>query len=283
VFVKGAAAAALIGVLQIWNMLAPPSAPSRFQVSQCLAAEEASVVRVRADAVFFCGRISEASLALLRDAIQPTDRALLIASFGGELDAPIELGEMVRDRRLTLEVVGPCLSGCAAFVFVAAQRRVIAPGGVLGLHNTASSAMVLARALDLVTDEDRPLVERSHREVALYDSVGVDPNLLLEPQVRLDTLCLEVGSPDRRTGETRFLLHTRHSLWAPTRAQWQAFGVAFSGASPTSRAHAQRLLDTATPGSLNSGATLTLNSMALPAPPEVYLADVPRCARRERG
>lgn len=280
---RGAAAAALLGLLEFFNPLAPPPGPTRIEIGQCLTAEEASVRRIRADAVFFCGRIGEASLNLLRDELLPTDRALLIASFGGDLDAPIELGEIVRDRRLTLQVVGPCLSGCAAFVFVAARQRVIAPGGVLGLHNTASSALVLARALDLVTADDRPLEQRSHREVELYRSVGVDPNLLLEPQVRLDTLCLESGAPDRRTGETRFLLHSRHSLWAPTRRQWQAYGVRFTGPAPTSSAHAQRLLDSATPGSLNSGATMTLSPLALSAAPEVYLADVPRCAGRQRS
>lgn len=281
---KVAAAAWLIGALQIWSPFAAPASPSRADVAACLAAPTASARRIRADAVFFCGRINDASIEAFREVLRPTDRLLFIASFGGDLDAPIRLAEIVRDHVLAVSVVGPCLSGCASFVFVAGRGRSIAPGGVLGLHNTATSALLLARSIsnEPLAAEDRPLELRARREAALYGSLGVDLKLLVEPQVRLETLCVEIGRPDTRTGETRFLIHSRHSLWAPTRAQWQAVGVYFSGYAPESGRQAQRLLDAAMPASARAEATITMSRMPLPAPPETYLADVERCAAATR-
>lgn len=279
-----AAAAVFWTALQFWNPFAPPAppAPSRAEVSQCLAAPEPMVRRVRMNAIFFCGRINDDAIALVRAELLPTDRVLLIASFGGVLDAPIYLGELVRDRALAVEVVGPCLSGCASFVFVASRHRSVGPGGVLGLHNTATSALQLARASGALTDEDRPLEVRAHREALLYASVGVDADLLLEPQVRLETLCLEVGRADARTGETRFLIHSRHSLWAPSRAQWRAHGVRFTGQAPYSAVQARRLLNEAAGTGIAAAANVTMSDLTLPAPPQVYLADVERCAPGDR-
>lgn len=274
---NAAAVAVLWTALQFWNPFAPPPTPTRADVAQCLGADQPSVRRVRVDGIFFCGRIDDQSMSWLREELLPTDRTLLIASFGGDLDAPVRLGELVRDRRLDVVVVGPCLSGCASFVFVAARNRSVAAGGMLGLHNTATSAVQLARAANALSEQDRPLELRAQREAALYASLGIAPSLLLEPQVRLETLCIREGGTDARTGETRFLIHSRYSLWAPTRAQWRTYGVTYSGSPPVDASQSQRLLDTLAAAGLAQGANITMSNLALRAPPETYLADVAPC------
>ena len=234
--------------------------------------------RWREDAVFFCGKISAQSVANFREILRPTDTTLFIASFGGDLDAPLELAELAQSRALHAIVLGPCLSGCASFVFVGAPRRTLAPGGVLGLHNTSSSALLLARASAELEQRDAPLEQRAAREQALYRAAHVNPDLLIEPQVRLETLCIDTGQREQRTGETQFLIHTRYGLWTPTRTQWTLFGVMFEGATPSSRDQAQRLVYAQMPAELRSGASVMFSRSDLPAPPQNYLAGVPRCA-----
>jgi hypothetical protein len=142
--------------------------------------------------------------------------------------------------------------------------------------------LTLARALHSgeITANNRPLEERAARERELYRSVNVNPALLLEPQVRLETLCVAEDRADPRTGETRYLIHSRYGLWMPTRAQWIAFGVGFRGAAPSSRDQAQRLINISMPPNLRSGASVALNTLPLGAPPDVYLSDVRACEGR---
>jgi hypothetical protein len=279
------ASALALGLGQMWSSFGSAPAPTRAQMTACLAQPQASARRWREDAVFFCGRMTEQSVAAFRETLRPTDHTLFITSFGGDLDAPLDMAELVRDRALHVIVVGPCLSGCASFVFIAARRRTVAAAGVLGLHNTNSSALLLARGINggAVAARDRPLETRATREEYLYRSVNVSPALLLEPQVRLETLCVAEDRPDTRTGETRFLIHSRYGLWTPTRAQWNAFGVGYVGNTPTSTAQAQRLIDASMPRDLRAGASVTLNRLPLPAPPATYLSDVGSCGRRATG
>lgn len=272
---QAVAAALLLSAWFGWTPFAPPL-PAPAEVAECLAEPQAAVRRLHAGSLFFCGRIDAVAVERVRAALVPTDRALVIASFGGDLDAPLELAEIVRDRRLTVTVVGPCISGCASFVFVAGSGRFVTQGAVIAMHNTATSALYLARAAtgNQLSSADRPLEDRSRREEAFYQSVGVHPSLLVEPQVRLGTMCVEIGARDARSGETQFLIHSNYSLWAPTRAQWAARGINFSGTLPATDAQAQRLLRRA---GLSTAVTVVFDRSPLVDVPEAVLATVRQC------
>lgn len=203
----------------------------------------------------------------------------MIASFGGEVDAPLSMAELVRDRALRVTVVGPCLSGCASFVFVAGRQRSIARGGLVGLHNTSTSAFYLALTTQgEVTTRDEPLRLRAGREQELYRTLDIDPRLLTEPQARLETICVEIGGPDERTGETRYLIRTRYGFWVPTRAQWEAFGVHFDGAIPASGDQALAILRSVVLDRPGHDVAISFNRHSLPVPPEVYLSEVRQCS-----
>jgi hypothetical protein len=152
----------------------------------------------------------------------------------------------------------------------------VAHGAVIAMHNTATSALHLARAAtgDRLSRADRPLEERARREAAFYQSLGVHPNLLIEPQARLGTLCIEVGARDPRSGETQFLIHSNHSLWAPTRAQWEARGIFFAGVLPASGAQARNLLRGT---GLSDEVTVLFDRSPLAVPPDSSLAAVRQC------
>lgn len=271
-------AAITLAFAQAWNPFAVLSQPG-LDVTACLARGAPTVIRLGDDSVLYCGRLTAAGVANFRNILRTTDQELRIASLGGDLDAPLAMAELVRDRRLRVSIIGPCISGCASFVFVAGSVRSVSPRGVLGLHNTAASALFLVQQAHLSFDSDRdPLIARARRERELYRSLGINERLLMEPQARVETRCIEPGSTDPRTGETEFHIYSRHGIWVPTRAQWRALGVPFGGFSPQSAAEARRVLADSVPEPNNNAADIVESAGELRALPEVYLADVRRCA-----
>lgn len=271
-------AALALSLAQLLDWPIGPALPSRTEVAACLSQDQPVLRRIHEDAVLFCGRISPRAVELLRGTLRSTDRTLMIASFGGEVDAPLRMAELVRDRALRVMVVGPCLSGCASFVFVAGHRRTIARGGIVGLHNTSTSALYLARTTQgEIAPRDEPLRLRALREQELYRTLNVNLRLLTEPQARLETICVEVSGPDERTGETRYLIRTRYGVWVPTRAQWRAFGVYFDGAVPTSGGQAAAMLGAFGPSGTRRNVAVAYSRLSLLVAPEIHLADVDRC------
>jgi len=61
-------------------------------------------------------------------------KKLIITSYGGEVEAGIELGRWVFDRGIEVIVSGYCFSSCANYVFTAGSRKVIQPGAVVAWH-----------------------------------------------------------------------------------------------------------------------------------------------------
>lgn len=64
---------------------------------------------------------------------QPVTR-LVITSGGGAVEAGIELGLWVFERRLSIEVVEYCLSSCANYIFPAGRLKTIRPGAIVAWH-----------------------------------------------------------------------------------------------------------------------------------------------------
>lgn len=231
---------------------AQPSLGARWPAG-CLFAEHASVsLDFRAESIDFCGVIDEDAVKAVSANLVPTVRRITIRSMGGELDAPLDLAEIIRTRGLGVRVEGPCLSACAAFVFVAARNRYVAPGSVLGLHNSSSSVVEIAdRLRDRMTtplDENSPLVRRATGERRLYDLMRVNTALLFEPQARIDTVCMVPTSPSPISREQRFNLVSRYDFWAPTAEQWRRFGVAFYGDVPGTAYEAEETVNRFTLG-----------------------------------
>jgi hypothetical protein len=164
-------------------------------------------------------------------ALRPTDRALVITSYGGDLDAPLRMAEIVAARKMNVEVEGPCFSGCAAFVFVAGERRVISPTGIIGFHNTASSAALLGLRADgeNSTLGLEPVLRRAGREWELYVARGVSFDLLYEPQVRIETLCTAPRSQRATSGERVIDIVSVLDFWIPSPGALTEFGISYEG------------------------------------------------------
>jgi hypothetical protein len=200
------------------------------------------VSRVALGGIRYCGRIDETGVRRVRELLQVSDSRLVITSMGGEFDAPLQLSALVEQRRLDVEVAGPCFSACAALVFMAGNHRIVSRTGVLGFHNTSSSAFVLASRIYQAQDADLAhLGRRSSAELGLYARRAIDPGLLIQPQLEIGTLCVGRGD-ERDGGEGVFDIVSRLDLWIPDLATLLRFGVASSGHFPLGRADVERRL-----------------------------------------
>ena len=87
----------------------------------------ATSVSAQADTIVYSGDISdtanEAVLSLLKMHPQ-TFTMLAITSPGGEVNAGMDLGDMVFSHQLSVKIEDYCLSSCANYVFTAASQHL---------------------------------------------------------------------------------------------------------------------------------------------------------------
>lgn len=231
-------------LLWLQSDLAPPVRLQREipAARSCPAEGEPVVRRLAPGGVRYCGRIDAAGVRRVATLLERGDTRLVITSEGGALDAPLDLARLVLRHGLDVEIAGPCFSGCASLVFMSGTRRIVGPTGVLGFHNTNSSALLLASRIYGSSDVDlADLQRRSAEEMTVYARRGIDPTLLLRPQLEIGTTCvMRAGAAP--SGESIFNLESRLDLWAPDLATLRAFGVELSGDYPAGIADLQRRL-----------------------------------------
>lgn len=155
------------------------------------AAEESASAHVSISddgtAIFVDGFIDRKTAEQVRDKLKEgVVDSLFIRSTGGEVEAGIELGEMVRDSKIDVIVKDYCISSCANYVFTAGASRVI--GGVVLWHGSVEQkdvreCFLCNRRVSSLYGGDMPLAtpERvsnwdalRRRQSLFFQSIGVD-------------------------------------------------------------------------------------------------------------
>ncbi|WP_057658289.1 ATP-dependent Clp protease proteolytic subunit [Pseudoxanthomonas dokdonensis] len=101
---------------------------------------EPVMLTLQGDTLVYRGEINADAVARVADLLvqQPGVAGLAIDSPGGSIDAGMDLGELVRQHGLDVEVMGSgCASSCANYVFAAADRKSIKPGALVIWHGSA--------------------------------------------------------------------------------------------------------------------------------------------------
>lgn len=182
----------------------------------------------------YCGRITDGGLEAVSALLRGDVRSLAISSAGGSYKAPLDLAILVERNALELHVTGICFSGCASVVFVAADRRVIGPNGVLGFHNTSSSAFHIVHANFMQRRQlFEPLFRRYTAEQSLYMRKGVDPRLLIHGQVAISPLCVEMIEQDGQYAEPAINIYSEYDLWIPNLREARMAGLTWEGSLPS--------------------------------------------------
>jgi hypothetical protein len=167
------------------------------------AAGEATI-RVEGDSMSYAGAITPEAVARAREALSraPQVHELAIDSVGGDVEAGMNLGELVLERGLDVRVPEVCVSSCANYVFLAGVRKTIAPGALVLWHGSLIQKG-LGRDIDMAPLEKqagRPLTWlerwRIHRTMAswlrrtkrrqarFYSRLGIDQRITVIGQMQ---------------------------------------------------------------------------------------------------
>lgn len=164
-----------------------------------------ATIQVEGAVIHYDGRITQASVARVRTLLDADSsvKELAIRSGGGDVEAGLALGGLVRDRGLDVRVVGDvCMSSCANYVFPAGRRKIVESGALVIWHGSMIQK-------NLLEDFDYSGVERqlgrppnwrerwsmkraarkwlrrvSAEQAAFYDRIGVDPRITVLGQLQ---------------------------------------------------------------------------------------------------
>ena len=162
-------------------------------------------------------------------------RELIVNSFGGDETSALQIAQQIRQRHIDIVVDGVCAGACASYIFVAGINRTLQPDSAVIFSDTSSSlidlgAQDLKPGLSGYRDNDRQARQ-------LYQLAGVDPTLLLQPQIEMATSCY--GAPS--LPGTPISYSSRFSGWVPTLDYLNAIGVRIGGHWPTTPDDFQRM------------------------------------------
>ncbi len=134
------------------------------------------------------GKIDKKMLMLLRRFDLSNVKRLEINSLGGDPSVALRIGRVIAERDITVFISGVCASACASDIAVLSKRLIVAKGGVLLFHNTATSiAKISEKGSDI--SARRYFLGISHDEMHAYSKFGIDSKLLTFPQVAIGTIC----------------------------------------------------------------------------------------------
>lgn len=162
---------------------------------------------------------------------------LVIDSYGGDIDAAMDIAELIGRRKMHMVVDGRCLSACANYLFPAAATKIVLPGSVLAIHgltvNYVDGGQVKrvseSQAADLfqssVLSQNRDQFKRSvARQDAFYRQLGLRTDLYA-------VFAHYLGHRKQLFG-TDMISTTQHAqgcppvqMWALDKAQLEASGV----------------------------------------------------------
>ncbi|MBI5271827.1 MAG: hypothetical protein HY856_19355 [Burkholderiales bacterium] len=110
---------------------------------------------------------------------EPGVRLVRLRSPGGDVGAALDIGERMVAQGMDVEVVGPCFSSCANYLFIAGRRKVIRPGAVVGWHGNVRHLLLLQQQGEAPVSHGalpgaRALAERERR---FFTALGVDESV----------------------------------------------------------------------------------------------------------
>lgn len=188
---SGGAAAVAMWLLLTMASGAAVAAADEARAELLRLLETPATISREGDAVRFRGLITSANVeSLIEEFDRAPTRTLIISSPGGVTDDGRDLGREVHRRRLAVHVDERCNSSCANYVFTAAARRSIGPGGLVLWHGNSlqkdmrewrrcgrsTSSLSGRETLRNANDEYERVraTERERVELEFFASIGVD-------------------------------------------------------------------------------------------------------------
>lgn len=222
------------------------------------------------------GHITAAIARQAQAGLDQGQRTIRINSGGGDALASLALARDIRRHRATLIVDGICGGPCANYLFLAAARRIVAPGGLVIFSETASARLAMAPA-NQTAELNRDYAAEARQEKDLLAAGGVSPSLLLEPMLQLHPNCYALTSHDTE-GKAYVNYRSDFVGWVPSRTYLERAHVRIEGFWPATAAQYQSAFEKAFPGGARGAIALFGPSHpSAAASLEMRLKAVPRC------
>ncbi|GAB2901448.1 hypothetical protein GCM10027046_33080 [Uliginosibacterium flavum] len=110
--------------------------------------------------IVFDGAITKESVAKFKEelAASPKAKKLMIRSRGGDAEAGIDIGDLVFQRHLDVEVKDHCMSACANYIFPAGRAKVIPKDALVAWHGRGfAHAVHVIQTREVPAPVDKPL------------------------------------------------------------------------------------------------------------------------------
>lgn len=206
------------------------------------------------DTVCLSGEIDPAAAVRLQAALDeiPPERpiVLVVRSAGGMVLSGLDMAEALAPRRVTTVVSSICASSCANYLFIAGDRRIIAPDAVLVFHGGMSPGH-LARVRERLASErskrrpdpgrvaelERGLAAATQgpaRQEAVLRGAGVD--------ARFFELFDDINARPRRTWSPDCAARPRTAMLVFSTAFLRRTGLVLENHGPADRAELAALL-----------------------------------------
>ena len=111
----------------------------------------------------------------------PQVRWLVVDSPGGDVEAALDMANLMHAKGISIYVRGHCASSCANYLFIAARSKVLGPNAIVGWHGSPASEHIAG--IDALPARERVAADAIRRrlvreEPRLLARVRVDPRLL---------------------------------------------------------------------------------------------------------
>jgi hypothetical protein len=222
-----------------------------------------------ADDITVSGHIDAAMAAKLHGVLADgKTHTVHVNSSGGDDLAALTLAEDIRRTHAALVVDGLCAGPCANDLFVAAAERTVMPGGLVIFAASATSR--LAMVPQARTKEVAPnYPQAAQQEKQLFATAHVDPALLFEPQIKLETSCWSLTSRNP-AGQAYINYQSQFVGWIPSRAYLARAGLNVAGFWPANYAQFESALKNAFPGGARGA--IAYSGTEKPTAPSALLA-----------
>jgi hypothetical protein len=221
---------AVIGVVLTSTACTPSAAP-------------ATTVQVNGDVLEIDGRLLTGTAQQVKDLLRthPEVRRLVISSTGGSVPEAWDIGRLVNDRGISVEVSGFCSSACTDVFFAGTAGRTIRPNGVLAFHSSLWTKVYAASRSEFAPAE-WPKPDPVELEADFLRFVGVSLALQQLPARVSHPTCVALVGP-AQLGLQSFGNESVHTLFVPSRRLLAALGVKdIKGDIPESESEMRQLL-----------------------------------------
>lgn len=160
-------------------------------------------VDVISDSVHYTGELNADAVAKLAGQVKASNgnvAKLVIDSGGGDVNAGMDLAEIVLAAELDVIVKRLCASSCANYVFPAGKRKQIASGAVVIWHGSPiQEGLMAGPSLEDIKFEDATALSDSDKLALLESLRGEAIRYVEDAKVRQNALFKKIGMDDRIT------------------------------------------------------------------------------------